>query len=187
MYRFNRVPSGSARAERTIVIRTDPGAPQTDIDVAAKRFAAERLDWILGTAAAAGIGASIGGYVGFMAGLGMITVPGFGSAIAAEWLVVTAAGLVAGSALGGTISALVGTKAFGRDGHAYPDVVRWRDKLAAVKATAPRDQIQPIRSRHSLIDTMPRCPEYEQAGWQPLDASKTAYQSRPTETARGRL
>jgi len=49
----------------------------------------------------AGIGATAGGVVGLLTGLGLLAIPGVGPVVAAGWLVATAAGAAVGGTAGG--------------------------------------------------------------------------------------
>ncbi len=53
-------------------------------------------------------GGVVGGTVGFLAGIGALSIPGFGPFIAAGPILASLAGLGAGGAVGGLIGALVG-------------------------------------------------------------------------------
>jgi len=61
-----------------------------------------------GAVAGGGTGAAIGGALGWLAGIGMLAIPGVGPFIAAGPIVATLAGMGAGGAIGGTTGALVG-------------------------------------------------------------------------------
>jgi hypothetical protein len=61
-----------------------------------------------GAVAGGGSGAAIGGALGWLAGIGMLAIPGVGPFIAAGPIVATLAGMGAGGALGGVTGALVG-------------------------------------------------------------------------------
>jgi hypothetical protein len=58
--------------------------------------------------AGGGTGAVIGGAFGWLAGIGMLAIPGVGPFIAAGPIVATLAGMGAGGAIGGTTGALIG-------------------------------------------------------------------------------
>ena len=58
--------------------------------------------------AGGGTGAVIGGALGWLAGIGMLAIPGVGPFIAAGPIVATLAGMGAGGAIGGTTGALIG-------------------------------------------------------------------------------
>lgn len=61
-----------------------------------------------GAVAGAGTGAVIGGALGWLAGIGMLAIPGVGPFIAAGPIVAALAGIGAGGAIGGTTGALLG-------------------------------------------------------------------------------
>jgi Alternative complex III, ActD subunit len=61
-----------------------------------------------GAVAGGGTGAAIGGALGWLAGIGMLAIPGVGPFIAAGPIVAALAGMGAGGAIGGTTGALIG-------------------------------------------------------------------------------
>jgi hypothetical protein len=61
-----------------------------------------------GALAGGGTGAAIGGALGWLAGIGMLAIPGLGPFIAAGPIVAALAGMGAGGAIGGMTGALVG-------------------------------------------------------------------------------
>jgi hypothetical protein len=61
-----------------------------------------------GAVAGGGTGAAIGGALGWLAGIGLLAIPGIGPFIAAGPIVAALAGMGAGGALGGLTGALVG-------------------------------------------------------------------------------
>ncbi|MBI3297150.1 MAG: DUF3341 domain-containing protein [Elusimicrobia bacterium] len=61
-----------------------------------------------GTAAGAGSGAIIGGTLGWLAGIGVLSLPGFGPLIAAGPIMAALAGLGVGGGVGGVLGALAG-------------------------------------------------------------------------------
>ncbi|HTN76079.1 MAG TPA: hypothetical protein VL096_12560 [Pirellulaceae bacterium] len=62
-----------------------------------------------GTAIGAGTGAALGGAVGWLAGIGLLAIPGVGPLIAAGPIIATLSGLAVGGSVGGLTGALVGT------------------------------------------------------------------------------
>jgi hypothetical protein len=61
-----------------------------------------------GAAAGAATGATVGGVLGYLAGIGLLTIPGIGPFLAAGPIVAALAGIGAAGAAGGLIGALVG-------------------------------------------------------------------------------
>lgn len=61
-----------------------------------------------GTAAGAASGAVLGGVLGWLAGIGMLAIPGIGPLVAAGPIVAALAGVGAAGAVGGMVGALVG-------------------------------------------------------------------------------
>jgi hypothetical protein len=119
-------------------------------------------------------GTAIGGLGGLLAGLTVITIPGFGPIITAGTLITTlgatAAGAGIGAATGGIVGALKGTGISEEDAHVYAENIRRggllltvevEEKLAtqvfevldeanATDITAPRDE--PLRSEPEHLD-----------------------------------
>jgi hypothetical protein len=61
-----------------------------------------------GATAGAGTGAAVGGVLGWLAGIGLLTIPGVGPLLAAGPIVAALAGAGAGGAAGGLVGALIG-------------------------------------------------------------------------------
>lgn len=62
-----------------------------------------------GATTGAEVGAGLGAAGGLLAGLGIITIPGFGPVVASGWLFATAIGALAGAGIGAATGGLVGT------------------------------------------------------------------------------
>src|SRR5207237_301690 len=93
----------------------DAGFRNTDIsvlfpeNVGTKDFAHEKATKAPeGTATGAGTGAVIGGTLGWLAGIGVLAIPGVGPLIAAGPIVAALTGVGVGGALGGLTGALIG-------------------------------------------------------------------------------
>jgi len=65
-------------------------------------------DAVSGAGTGTAIGAAIGGGAGLLAGLGLLSIPGFGPLAAVGWLAAMAGGAAAGAAAGGMTGLLVG-------------------------------------------------------------------------------
>jgi hypothetical protein len=94
---------------------TTAGFRQTDISVlysdksGTKEFAHEaHTKAPEGAAAGAATGATVGGVLGYLAGIGVLTIPGVGPLLAAGPIVAALAGVGAAGAAGGLIGALAG-------------------------------------------------------------------------------
>jgi hypothetical protein len=61
-----------------------------------------------GAATGGAAGAAVGGVLGWLAGIGLLTIPGIGPLLAAGPIVATLAGIGAGGATGGLVGALAG-------------------------------------------------------------------------------
>jgi uncharacterized membrane protein len=186
MQTFSKAFDSYAQAERTVAELERSGVSPMEISVVANRSVTEGPDGISAAVAGAGIGAAVGGSFGLMAGLGMFTIPGLGSVIAAGWLAATAAGLVAGSMAGGLVGALVDAGTSESDANVYSEIIRRGGTLVTVKTNKTTDQIRPILNRHSPIDPVLRRQEYEQTGWKAFDAAAPAYQPSQAEIERMR-
>lgn len=62
-----------------------------------------------GATTGAEVGAGLGAAGGLLAGLGILTIPGFGPLVAGGWLFATAMGSLAGAGIGAAAGGLVGT------------------------------------------------------------------------------
>ena len=128
----------------------------------------------------AGIGATVGGVGGLLAGLGLLAVPGLGPIVAAGWLVSTIAGAVGGAVVGGAAGGLVGALTQAGvsedDAHVYAEGVRRGGTLVTAKVddglvtTARR-----ILSDDRSVDLTARRAAYRNEGWQSFDAGSPEY------------
>jgi hypothetical protein len=107
----------SSRAEAEIAVNelTAAGFSSQDVSVlmadrsGTKDFATEKNTKAPeGTTTGAGVGGTLGGALGLLAGIGAIAIPGVGPLIAAGPLMATLAGVGVGGAVGGIVGALVG-------------------------------------------------------------------------------
>lgn len=87
--------AGIAKADISLVSSTPPD------------FEADPVDE--GATIGAELGAGLGGAGGLLAGLGILTIPGFGPVVATGWLFATAIGALAGAGIGAATGGLVGT------------------------------------------------------------------------------
>ena len=125
---------------------------------------------------AAELGAIAGGLGGVVLGVGMITIPGLGPAVAFGWLVsavVGAAGgalggAVIGGAAGGLAGALTHAGVHEEDAHVYTEGVRRGGTL--LSARVPDDLVEPANaildsSNSSRAGALGR--QYREEGWSP--------------------
>src|SRR5436309_7131037 len=101
--------------EHAVHALQEAGLRNTDISVlfpenaGTKDFAHEKATKAPeGTATGAGTGAVIGGTLGWLAGIGLLAIPGVGPLIAAGPIVAALTGVGVGGALGGITGALIG-------------------------------------------------------------------------------
>ncbi len=87
--------AGIAHADISLVSSTPPD------------FEADPVDE--GATIGAEVGAGLGGAGGLLAGLGILTIPGFGPVVASGWLFAAAIGALAGAGIGAATGGLVGT------------------------------------------------------------------------------
>src|SRR5918999_3323960 len=102
-------------AEDAVDSLKDAGFRNTDIsvlfpdNVGTKDFAHEKgTKAPEGASAGAGTGAAVGGVLGWLAGIGVIAIPGVGPLVAAGPIMAALAGAGVGGAVGGLTGALVG-------------------------------------------------------------------------------
>jgi len=107
--------SDRARAEHAVDVLKTSGFRSTDVsvlfpdNVGTKDFAHEKHTKAPeGAATGASAGAVMGGALGWLAGIGALSIPGIGPFIAAGPIVAALAGVGAGGALGGVVGALAG-------------------------------------------------------------------------------
>ena len=87
--------AGIAHADISLVSATPPDFDRDPVDE--------------GATTGAEVGAGLGAAGGLLAGLGILTIPGFGPVVATGWLFATAIGALAGAGIGAATGGLVGT------------------------------------------------------------------------------
>jgi hypothetical protein len=87
--------AGIAHADISLVSATPPDFDYDPVDE--------------GATTGAEVGAGLGAAGGLLAGLGILTIPGFGPVVATGWLFATAIGSLAGAGIGAATGGLVGT------------------------------------------------------------------------------
>jgi stress response protein YsnF len=146
--------SGIPHTDISIVSNNESGWFDRDRPRRIDRDADGTDDRVEGAATGAGIGATLAGVAGLLAGLGMLVIPGIGPVVAAGWLVSTAAMAAAGGAAGGLIGALTQSGLGEREARAYAEGVRRGDTLVTVRvADADQVRVETIMDRYSPMDT----------------------------------
>jgi hypothetical protein len=123
----------------------------------------------------AGIGATAGGVVGLLTGLGLLAIPGVGPVVAAGWLVATAAGAAVGGTAGGIIGALTKAGTSEEDAFIYAEGVRRGGTLVSARvADADRARYEAVLDRSS-VNIRDRGAAWRKAGWQNFDPKAAPY------------
>jgi hypothetical protein len=107
--------SSRLEAESAVDRLIAAGFPDHDVSIlmsdtgGSKQFATEKNTKAPeGTATGVGVGGTLGGALGLLAGLGALAIPGVGPLIAAGPIMGTLAGVGVGGAVGGLVGALIG-------------------------------------------------------------------------------
>ncbi|WP_181160947.1 general stress protein [Labrys okinawensis] len=162
-------------ATRAVHALEDINIPGADISVVASNADNFYEDAVADDAVAgAGMGAAVGGVGGLLAGLGMLTIPGIGPAVAAGWLASTVLGATGGAVVGGAAGSLVGAMTDAgvapADANVYAEGVRRGRTL--VSATVPDEKsaetAETLRKGGALdIDELRT--SYQAEGWTQFD------------------
>ena len=142
-----------------------------------------------GAATGAGVGAAIGGIGGLLVGLGLLTIPGVGPALAAGPLATTLVGAGAGGVAGGLLGALVGAGIPEDEAHHYAEGVRRGGTLLMVEAPDERaNEAAAILDSHAAVDIESRQADWRSRGWErheheaePLDERQLASERERVE------
>jgi hypothetical protein len=117
----------------------------------------------------AGIGATAGGVVGLLTGLGLLAIPGVGPVVAAGWLIATITGAAVGGTAGGLIGALTQAGTSEDDAYVYAEGVRRGGTLVSARvADADRARYEALLDRAS-VNIRDRGAAWRKAGWQNFD------------------
>jgi hypothetical protein len=128
-----------------------------------------------GAGTGVGIGATAGGVVGLLTGLGLLAIPGVGPVVAAGWLVATAAGAAVGGTAGGIIGALTQAGTSQEDAYLYAEGVRRGGTLVSARvADADRARYEAVLDRSS-VNIRDRETAWRTAGWQNFDPNAAPY------------
>lgn len=120
-----------------------------------------------GAAAGAGIGAAVGGVGGLLVGLGLLTIPGVGPALAAGPLASALVGAGVGGVAGGLLGALVGAGVPEEEAHHYAEGVRRGGSLVMIRASDERAaQAASALDRHGPVDIETRAAAWRERGWE---------------------
>jgi sporulation protein YlmC with PRC-barrel domain len=149
-----------ARASKAVQDLENAGVSYRDISVVSNAKAHPHLvpvgttdDAVSGTGVGAAIGVALGGSAGALAGLGLLTIPGFGPLAAAGWIAAMAVGAAAGGAAGGMAGLLVGAGMSDEDAKVYAEGVQKGGTLVVVRIEAKQyDEVQSILSRSAATD-----------------------------------
>ena len=135
-------------------------------------------------------GALLGGAGGFLAGLGLLAIPGLGPIVAAGWLAATAAGAGIGAAGGAATGSIVGAlKNAGHsdeEAHVYSEGVRRGGTL--VSARVPDDlaiEAEAVLHRNRSVDAQTRGAAYRETGWTTFDENAVPYTREQVGRERG--
>lgn len=139
----------------------------------------------------AGLGATVGGVGGLLAGIGLLAIPGLGPVVAAGWLASTAVGALVGGAVGaaagGIVGALTKEGVSEDDAHAYAEGVRRGGTLVTARV---QDDIAPaalsILQSPTSVDVAARREAYRTEGWNRFDEAAPAYTAEQIEAERAR-
>jgi hypothetical protein len=137
-----------------------------------------------GAAAGTGIGATLGGAVGLLAGLGLMAIPGIGPVVAAGWLVATLAGAAAGGVAGGLIGALTQAGVSEQDANVYAEGVRRGGTLVTARVPdSERTRCEAILDRSS-VKIRDREAAYRKSGWNRFDVNASPYSADQAQRER---
>jgi uncharacterized membrane protein len=131
-----------------------------------------------------GGGAIIGGLTGLLIGLGALTIPGIGAAVAAGPLFgIVGAGV--GAVTGGIVGALVDVGVPEQTAHYYAEAVRRGATLVLVSADPKlADRARQIIDRHQPSSLESKATQWRSSGWTAFDPNAEPYTTMP-ETSPG--
>ena len=166
------VASGFDRQNISLVANASDEQVQRNFDERGEYRAADDMDADgnyagEGAATGAGVGAAIGGVGGLLVGLGLLTIPGVGPALAAGPLASTLVGAGVGGVAGGLLGALVGAGVPEDEANRYAEGVRRGGTLVMVNAADERaDEAAAILDRHAAVDVEERSTNWRERGWE---------------------
>ena len=110
----------------------------------------------------------------FLAGLGLLAIPGLGPVVAAGWLASTAVGALAGGATGGIIGALTQAGVKEEDAQLYAEGIRRGGTLVSARVPdTDRARYESVLNR-SAVNFKEHSAAYRKAGWDRFDPSAPA-------------
>lgn len=183
MEAITRLYDDYSDAERAVVALKTAGIPEGDIGLVASnadnRYGTAgttvdsdsdgRDDRAEGASTGIGVGATLGGAAGLLAGLGIMAIPGVGPVVAAGWLASTALGAVVGGTAGGIVGALTQSGVSEEDAHVYAEGVRRGGTLLTVRVPEGRKAEVESLLDADAVDVGRRASVYREAGWQRFD------------------
>jgi hypothetical protein len=123
----------------------------------------------------AGVGATLGGAAGLLAGLGLMAIPGVGPVVAGGWLVSTLAGAAAGGAAGSVLGALTQAGVSNEDAEIYAEGLRRGGAVVSARVSdADAARLQTVMDR-SAVNIQERGMAYRRAGWKSFNPTAEPY------------
>ena len=166
------------------------GIPAADISIVANKYVSaeyDDVDEVSDTAKGAGMGGTVGGAAGLLAGRGLIASPGLGPVVAAGWLAATAVGVAAGAVTGGVAGALIDAGEDRVHADVYSEAVRRGGTLVTARVPeADATRIEALLADYKPIDPTMRGAEYRKEGWQTFDPKAPPYRPSQAEVDRMR-
>jgi hypothetical protein len=171
---ISRVYDSYDQGRRAVQAIEAAGFSGAEISLVANRHVSSEFSEVEETsapAAGAGVGGVLGGSAGFLAGLGLLAIPGLGPVVAAGWLAATAVGAAAGAAAGGLVGALIGAGISHDEANAYAETIQRGGTLVSVRVrTDDVAQVRAILDRFMPVDADQRVDEYRREGWTGFDS-----------------
>lgn len=155
-------PRSTASDTASESTRSDAAAKSADEDTRSGKFESAVMGAAIGaTAATAG---------GLIASLGLLAVPGIGTAVGAGWLVTwLLAGAAAGGVTGGLLGALTAAGVSEEDAQVYAEGVRRGGTLVTARVPeADKAKVESVMDERA-VDTGERREEYRRGGWRWFD------------------
>jgi hypothetical protein len=139
---LNRLKQGGFQGDNVSVLHSD-GRSKPKLSTENSTKAPE------GAAAGAGTGALLGGTVGWLAGIGMLAIPGLGPLIAAGPILAALSGLAVGGTVGGLTGGLIGMGIPEYEAKEYETRLREGKVLIAVHTNDQNDEAARVRTMMS--------------------------------------
>lgn len=140
------------------------GGEEMRASAAAERGGDDEARAVISGAAAAG--GTVGAGAGFLAGLGLLPIPGMGSVVAIGWLVSMLLGAGLGVAAGGLVGALIAAGVPEEEAHAYAEGVRRGGTLVVARVDPRRaKRARAILRNQRGVNMAERAARWRQEGW----------------------